>query len=57
VTFEACQFGAVMEPDGYFVMQHSCCPTRLLDWAEGALIALYWRAEIYRLHDHFLTLR
>jgi hypothetical protein len=24
----------------YFIMQHSAAPTRLLDWTEGALIAL-----------------
>lgn len=28
--------------DWYFVMQHSGCPTRLVDWTEGALIALYF---------------
>jgi GNAT superfamily N-acetyltransferase len=26
----------------YFLMQHSCAPTRLLDWTEGALLALYF---------------
>ena len=26
----------------YFLMQHSLVPTRLLDWTEGALIALYF---------------
>lgn len=26
----------------YFLMQHSLAPTRLLDWTEGALIALYF---------------
>lgn len=30
------------EWDWYFVMQHSGCPTSLLDWTEGALIALYF---------------
>ena len=28
--------------DWYFLMQHSGAPTRLLDWSEGALIALYF---------------
>jgi hypothetical protein len=30
------------EWDSYFVMQHHNVPTRLLDWTDGALIALHF---------------
>jgi hypothetical protein len=30
------------EWDSYFLMQHHGCPTRLLDWSDGALIALHF---------------
>ena len=33
---------ATGEWDWYFLMQHFGAPTRLLDWTEGALIALYF---------------
>jgi len=38
--------------DWYFLMQHHRAPTRLLDWTEGALIALYFAVrENPGLHD------
>jgi hypothetical protein len=52
----------------YFLMQHSGAPTRLLDWTEGALIALYfavrnkldatdaavWVLDPWSLNEHVL---
>jgi FRG domain len=59
------------QPDWYFLMQHSGVPTRLLDWSEGALIALYfavrnnpgyynaavWVLDPYELNKRVLGMR
>lgn len=59
------------QPDWYFLMQHFGVPTRLLDWSEGALIALYfavrnnpgyydaavWVLDPYELNKRVLGMR
>jgi len=42
------------EFDWYFMMQHFGAPTRLLDWSDGALIALYFavKSETYEALEY-----
>lgn len=39
----------------YFIMQHYAAPTRLLDWSDGALIALFFALNPPRVGDPAVT--
>jgi hypothetical protein len=39
------------EKGWYFLMQHYGTPTRLLDWTDGALLALYFAVRELKTHE------